>query len=121
MSEFPKNPSGKPESSMSSAINWRGSIEVLAGDRQCSDTKDSMIARAARRAGVSFRNARALYYGETDDPRFSVGRRINEAAKHQADRFTAIADSLEAKDHEFFREEIDRLRSLARRVGRETG
>lgn len=101
---------------MASAAHWRASIEALAGDPQWSDTRESMIARAARKAGVSYRSARALYYGETKDPRYSVGSKIDRMAQHQADRFDAIASSLEATDPEFHRATIDRYRALALRI-----
>lgn len=118
---MPKDRSRKPESlSMTAAAYWRASIEAIAGEPHWSDTRESMIARAARRTGVSFRLLRALYYGETIDPRYSVGVRIDRVAQQQADRFEAVAASLEAQDADFHRETIGRYRALARRVRGET-
>lgn len=101
---------------MSSAAFWRSRLEAIAGEPQWSDTRESMIARAARTAGVPFRTARALFYGETTDPRFSAGVKIDRAAQQQADRFDAVAASLEESDAEFHRATIDRYRTLAQRI-----
>jgi hypothetical protein len=112
-----KSSENPEKSSMSSvAINWRARIEAIAGDPQGADTRESMIARAARKAGTSYRTTRALYYGETTDPRYSIGRKIDRIAAQQADRYEAIAMSLENQDASFHRITIDQYRSLARRI-----
>lgn len=105
---------------MSDAAYWRASIEVIAGEPQWTDTRERMLDRAARRTGVEYRTVKALYYGEQDDPRYSVGAKIVRAAQQQADRFEAIAASLEAVDAEFHRESIDRYRALAQRMRSES-
>lgn len=43
------------------------------------ENRKDMIARAARRAGISQRQAKALFYGEMEDPRGSVLARIEDA------------------------------------------
>lgn len=113
--------SAKSESGVMSDVDWRTSLEVIAGSRSWGDTRESMIARAARRAGITFRAAKALYYGETRDPRDSIARAIrhavaardlNAAIKMQADRLATIADGLEARDADFHRQQIDHIRHL---------
>ena len=53
----------------------------VAGPREWSDTRESWIARAARRAGVPFRTARAVFYREIRDPKWSVVETIRAAAR----------------------------------------
>jgi len=64
---------------MSLATEMHQSIRVLAGPRADVDTRESMLSRAARRAGITYRQARALYYRETSDPRASVVERVRVA------------------------------------------
>ena len=109
------------ESRVMSDVDWRSSLEIIAGSWSWDDTRESMIARAARRAGITFRAAKALYYGETRDPRDSIARAIrhavaardlNAAINMQADRLATIADGLEARDADFHRQQIDHIRNL---------
>ncbi|WP_454917334.1 hypothetical protein [Xanthobacter sediminis] len=64
---------------MTIAAEMNQSIRVLAGPRGDNDTRESMLARAARRAGISYRQARALYYSEAKDPKSSVVERVRAA------------------------------------------
>lgn len=71
--------SRKTESEMHVALEMKQSIVLLAGTRQPEDTRESMIARAARRAGISFRQAKSFFYGETTNPRSGVVERVRAA------------------------------------------
>lgn len=85
-------------------------IAVVAGPRQWTDTRESWLARAARRAGVSYRQTKAIWYGEITDDNHRSARLMRDAAE----RYAAIADVLNAKDAEFFGTDIGALIDLAR-------
>lgn len=59
------------------------SIVDLAGERAWSDTRESWLARAARRAGISYRAAKSLFYKEQADPKFSVVYRVRQARERK--------------------------------------
>ena len=82
-SMVPKKASGNPDGI---AAEMKRAIVALAGSRSWSDSRESMIARAARKAGLTFRQARSLYYGETADPKFSVVQKVREAVDREAAR-----------------------------------
>jgi hypothetical protein len=48
--------------------DMQSAIEILAGPRQSGDTRESMIARAARKAGISYRQAKSFFYREAVNP-----------------------------------------------------
>lgn len=105
---------------------WASEIAVIAGSFLEADTRESWLARAARGSKVGFRQVRALYYGETDDPKWSVGQKILSAASRArtnrmqnriADRFEHAAEKLSDErvgDIEFSRRDIDALLHIAR-------
>lgn len=122
-------PSTKPETEgrvvTSIALEMKHSIVLLAGHRRSSDTRESMIARAARRANISFRQAKSLFYGETRDPRASVVERVRAAIKdaetdNLSARFTALEATLAHVDPEFFGPAVEALREAARALGGQT-
>lgn len=67
------------------ATEMREGLAVVAGPRLAGDTRESWLARGARRAGISYRQAKSLFYGEAADPRASVVEKIR-AAKVAADK-----------------------------------
>lgn len=88
---------------MHRVLNWQVEIETIAGPMLASDTRESWLARAARRASITFRQCKALYYGETADPKHSVASGVIEAAelarreaREMASRFEKLAGSLNA-------------------------
>lgn len=65
MSEFPNKSSGFQEkSAVSATVKARDMLCDLSGPRGWSDTRESWLARGARRAGLSIRRARAIFYQE---------------------------------------------------------
>lgn len=64
-----------------SAVEWREAIANIAGPVGHDDTRESWLARAARKANITFRQAKALYYGECADPRYSVAVKVRQAAE----------------------------------------
>jgi hypothetical protein len=59
----------------------RDAIRELAGPRDFNDTRESWLNRAARRAGISFRQAKAFHYGETPNPRASDVEKVRTAIR----------------------------------------
>lgn len=74
-----KRPNTEQSEAMNIAAEMHQSIRELAGPRGDNDTRESMLARAARRAGISYRQAMALYYSEAKDPKSSVVERVRSA------------------------------------------
>lgn len=108
---------------MGRVTSWADEIEVIAGPKLASDTRESWLARAARRAGITFRQCRALYYGETVDPKMSVAIGVVTAAQAarreaaaQASRFEKVAGALHASDPDFHSSDIVALIDAARRL-----
>lgn len=110
---------------MSAAVNWSEMIGVIAGPKLPGDTGESWLARAARRAGITYRQAKALRYGETTDPKHSVASRVLSAAdqakielaRHHVNELASIIQSLRNVDEDFHRPQIDGLVSAARALG----
>lgn len=110
-----------------SATDWSAEIEVIAGPY--SDNRKGWLAKAARKAGTSFRQIKALYYRETIDPRNSVAEQIRAAAlearmrearrdaQQVADLLNRHAQALANVDPDFHRESIDALLTTARVIG----
>lgn len=108
---------------MSIALEMKSSIVRLAGPRGDADTKESMIARAARKARISYRQAKSFYYGESTNPRVVAVERVRAALAglsntrgitNHADQLESAALRLETIDPDFHREAIDSLRNAAR-------
>lgn len=109
-------------------VNWKDEIGVIAGPFQPTDTKQSWLSRAARKANVSVRYITSLYYGHVKDPRFSVASSVLSAAElarieatrreaaQLASRFEITAEGLNAKDADFFGAEINSLLDAANRL-----
>lgn len=104
------------------ALEMRRSIAALAGARSFTETRERWLERAARRAGISFRTAKALFYQEQRDPRASVVERVRDAAQRLAkqeaadlaSRFETIAAALDARDQDFHSDDVAALVGAAR-------
>lgn len=80
---------------MSIAVEMQHGIIALAGERRPSDTRESMIARAARQAGISYRQAKAFFYAETSNPRGNAIEAVREAiARREQQTEKAASDEL---------------------------
>ncbi len=106
---------------MPKVLSWQDDIATIAGPMRSGDTRESWLARAARKAGITFRQCKALYYGETTDPKYSVGVGIDKAASEAraealrlAAQFESLAGSLNARDQDFHSEDIAALVNAAR-------
>jgi hypothetical protein len=107
-------------------LDWQEQIATIAGPRQPSDTKESWLARAARKSGTAFWHIKALYYGQLTDPKYSVAYKILSAADKAriaeaqrdatvvANFFNSHAQALSNIDPEFHRPAIDAFVEAAR-------
>lgn len=95
---------------LSRSASVRELIAAVAGPRQWSDTRESWLHRAARRAGISFRQAKALFYGEITDVNHRSARLMRDAAENYGN----LASQLRSMDPEFHRETIAAYVDLAR-------
>jgi hypothetical protein len=94
-------------------------VAAVAGPRSWGENRKSWLSRAARSAGVTFRQAKALFYGEITDPEHKAARRMKEAAarheaKQLAGQFEGLAVSLNQRDADFHSADIAALLSAAR-------
>ena len=117
----------KVSEKMDTAINWQNEIGAIAGPFD--GNRKGWLARAARAAKVPLRQVKALYYGESDDPKLSVGMKIMSAAEQarigEARKDAAVvagiyrrhAEALAVADPDFHRPEIDALLTAARILG----
>ena len=111
---------------MDQVVNWKNEIGAIAGPFLPTDTKTSWLARAAAKCAVSVRQITSLYYGQIDDPKYSVARSLLvaaekarlEAARKDALRLAEIyenaAGALSEIDQNTHRDNINALISAAR-------
>lgn len=99
-------------------------VAEVAGGRTWTDNRKSWLQKAARRAGLSYRSMRALWYGEiTDTSRAAKMLRMTAdrlTAQQEVGRlaktFEAIALRLHAKDADFFGPDVSALSEAARKM-----
>lgn len=104
---------------LSGGSRMRELITAVIGPRLDTDNRESWLRRAARSAGTSYRQARALFYGEITDPHHRTVTKFKEAAgRHEARNLAAqfenLAQALDIRDSDFHSEEIVALISAAR-------
>lgn len=97
----------------------RDLVSAVAGPRLDTDTRQSWLRRAARQAGVTYSQARKLFYGDIADPYHRTATRFREAAgryeaTNLAAQFEGLAQSLHVRDADFHGEDIAALLSAAR-------
>ena len=109
-------------------LDWQEQIATIAGPRQPSDTRESWLARAARKSGASFWHIKALFYGQLTDPKYSIAYKILSAADRAriqeaqrdatvvANFFNSHAQALANVDPDFHRSQIDAFVEAARIV-----
>jgi hypothetical protein len=99
----------------------RSLIVAAAGPRLDTDTRETWLRRAADSVGVSFRQARAVYYGEVSGPDCEAVRKFEEAAEKRAreagtdlaDQFDCIVAQLAPFAAFLDRREVDALHRVA--------
>lgn len=63
------------------SAEMRQSIISLAGVRGWGETRQRWIEKAARKAGISYRTTKSLFYSEMPDPKASIVARVRQAAE----------------------------------------
>lgn len=96
-------------------------VEAVAGTRTINDSRESWLRRAARMAGTSYRQAKALFYSEITDPYHPTVTKFKEAAgRHEArnlaQHFEHAAASLDHRDADFHCHDIAALLHAARKL-----
>ena len=96
------------ETSSTLVEEMQQAIRELAGPRSFGDTRESWLNRAARRAGISFRRAKAFHYGEVKNPRVQDVEKVRNAVHSTPQRRTgAHTDELTE-----LRARLERLEAL---------
>lgn len=104
-------------------LDWPSQINAIAGPMKSGDTRESWLARAARKSGATFRQVKSLYYGECKDPKTSVALGVLSAAdkarneaSELASRFESLAGAMNATDPDFYSEDVLTLINAARQM-----
>lgn len=123
----------KPEK-FSRSQTVRELVEAVAGPRMVNDTRETWLRRAARVAGTTYRQAKALFYSEISDPHHPTITKFKEAAsfnnemRQLVQQYESMAMALQHRDADFHQHDItaalaqaDALRNLvsARARGKE--
>lgn len=108
---------------MQRTLDWKEIVGEIAGPMGSNDTRESWLARAARKARVSYRQIKSLYYGTTKDPRTSIAINVLTAAdkarkeaSELASRFESLAGAMNASDQDFYSADVLALIDAARRL-----
>lgn len=104
---------------MSLAFEMQESIQALAGsaDRKHGQNRESMIAHAARQAGITFRQAKTFFYAESENPRGKAIEAVRAAvAKIQRDRAAAERAAILKRQEEAASDELTELRERVARI-----
>ncbi len=78
------------------AFEMKSSIARLAGQRALHDTRESWLRRGARAAGISYRQAKSLFYGESADPRSSTVEAVRGALAKRRHKEAAAREEFRA-------------------------
>ena len=104
---------------LSEVRKMRELVTAVAGPRGEWGGRDRWFEKAARLAGLSYRQVRAVYYGEITDPEnISVVKLKEAAGKYESERlaeqFDRLVMALQHRDEDFHREDINSLLVAAR-------
>ena len=98
--------------------SMRDLVAAVAGPRNFSDNRKSWLNRAARRAGISYRSVKAVFYGEITNETHASIRLLRYAARERAgtlaSRFETIARGMETTDPDFYRADVLALIHVSR-------
>jgi hypothetical protein len=102
--------------------SMRELVAAVAGPILPEDNRESWLRRAARNSGASYRQAKALFYGEITDPHHRTVSLFREAAgrneaRNLASQFQSLASALNVADPDFHRDTIAALLGAARALG----
>lgn len=102
-------------------IDWQTEIGAIAGPFD--GNRKGWLARAARKTGTTHRQIKALWYGESIDPKMSVAvdvleaaQKAREEARRLATQFESLAGAMNASDPDFYCEDVLTLIDAARKI-----
>lgn len=93
---------------MSVSVEMQRSVKKLAGPRMPEDNRETMIARAARRAGLSYRQAKSFFYKESENP----GSMAVELVRAAIANGNHIIEEATADEIKSLRARLSRLESI---------
>lgn len=106
---------------MPRSIDWQCEIEIIAGPYD--GNRKGWLSRAARKSGATYRQIKALWYGESVNPKVSVAIDVltaaqdaREEARRLATQFESLAGAMNASDPDFYSEDVLALIHAARAV-----
>jgi hypothetical protein len=106
---------------MEKSVNWVEEISVIAGPIGSKGNRESWLADAAKKAGVTLRSIKSLFYGEARHPSYENAEKIKQAADKArqealalAQQYADMAGALYAKDQDFYCDDIVALVHAAR-------
>lgn len=100
------------------SVVMRELVAAVAGPRLVSDNRKSWLNRAAKRAGISYRAVKGVFYAEITDQSHYAIRLLRHEAQRRAEtlagRFETIAQGMESTDPNFYSEDVAALVHAAR-------
>jgi hypothetical protein len=106
---------------MPRSIDWQCEIGIIAGPYD--GNRKGWLSRAARKSGATYRQIKALWYGETVNPKVSVAidvlkaaQNAREEARRLATQFESLAGAMHASDPDFYCEDVHTLIDAARKI-----
>ena len=106
---------------MPRVINWQTEIEIIAGPYD--GNRKGWLSRAARKSGATYRQIKALWYGESSNPKVSVAIDVlkaaqdaREEARRLATQFESLAGAMNATDPDFYSADVLALIDAARKI-----
>lgn len=104
----------KLDGSKMNGTDWRQEVVWVCGPRLETDTRESWLARGAKKAGVQWRQLKALFHREVTDPKYSIGERVRiaaaearkEALQHAA-QLEILVSRMQHTDPDFHVEDVN--------------
>jgi hypothetical protein len=108
------------ERDMHSSVSPRDALSKLV-QPQAFDTREHWLDAVARKAGISYRAAKGIFYGEITDPEHRAFRRVTDkinGAEHEATMRESAAIQRRSRD---LAAELDELSARIADIRRELG
>lgn len=102
-------------------LSMRELLETIGGNLRPTDTTQSWLYRIAEITGLNYRVVRGVWHHERPSQRTQqilreAAEKIENENRNTATRLEQIARQIEAVDHDFHRQDVDTLRSLANKI-----
>jgi hypothetical protein len=102
---------------MHSSINPRDALSRLV-EPKAFDTREHWLDAVARKAGISYRAAKGIFYGEITDPEHRAYRRVTDKIQERGNRAGADHDQT-LEDSRAILDRVLHLQAEALRIGAE--